>query len=270
MDRVIERFIIKNNMDLDKMRLIPEWELMSIKDINLLADKYGIYKEKKDIVVSLGDIIGYDYTYNGGTRDLVYNMESFFQENGDGYHTRANGMLDYTSDNVLEKLDYSFVDEAMVLNEIDGSYFVSTNGLHRFHVLRMLYLNDVSRIDSEEEKQKIRDKYVIKVKSSSLDYVKTYCNFILSKLDLRCWVSNEYDASYNKTGKTRVEVGDERFIMTDEELVQFTLTKFRETNLGANDLEYLNYMIQDACDKIPSFNEFMNNYFVEFMKGREL
>lgn len=266
MNGIIERFIIKNNIDVEKIRKLPE---AVIKDRNILVKNYGIYKNEEDVYVSVGDIIGYEYSFHGGSNDIIYNMESFFRERGDNYSTRSNGMLEYTSNNVLEGLEGTFSKEPMLLDEIDGKYFISGNGLHRFHVLRLLYLNEIRNVSSKEEIDNIKRNYVIKVKSKSLDYVKTYCNFLLSKIDSNCWLLNEYNNGC-VTGKSRVMVDNERLVMNDEELVLFILKKFKEKNFSSEQLEILNYELQIRCDTIPSFNKFMNEYMKDFVIGRKL
>lgn len=70
-------------------------------------------------------------------------MGNFFGDKNDGYHTRSLGMLDYTSEEIVPKLQNSFEVEPMILDEVDdGKYCISTNGMHRYTILRIHYLLD--------------------------------------------------------------------------------------------------------------------------------
>jgi len=56
-------------------------------------------------------------------------------------------MLDYSSEEIIEKLSSSFNDEPICVQEIDkGKYAISTNGMHRYSVLRAHYLLELQRV----------------------------------------------------------------------------------------------------------------------------
>lgn len=101
---------------------------------------------------------------------------------GDGYLTRALGLLDYKSgEELLEALKKRNNDtEDMGIRQIeDGKYIISSNGCHRFCLLRFFYLLDSSKKEKSEEE--LRRLYTIPVTlDDKVNYFKTYCNYLIS------------------------------------------------------------------------------------------
>ena len=113
----------------------------------------------------------------------MYTFENFFEKHGDGYHTRALGLLEYESgEQLIKELEKRNRDTTdMQIRQIEeGKYIVSNNGLHRFTVLRFHYLLDCMKKEKSEEE--LRELYKIPVNiTSKTNIKKTYCNYLIQK-----------------------------------------------------------------------------------------
>ena len=212
----LEEFLKKNGVDVDGFieenarRLLKVYELYDDGIAN-----FAIYDSKKDDVVNIADVIGIP-NYLAKERGFLDNFCIMFDPLGDTYHSRANGMLEYSSDEVVEKLEKSFREEPIKLSGIGDKYFLGGNGNHRIHLFLMHYLMDSYKgVD-------VDNKYKIPAVVQRLDCIKTYANFIGSLLwDESFTVKSDYDGFVRKTGKARVTYHGERMVFTDEELVNF-------------------------------------------------
>ena len=217
----VNNFLNRNGINEDDVRSKVNTRIVSIGEINPIFEDFGIYKSGEEKRISIGDIYGFDYAWRGVFPDAFRGLDSFYDEYGDGYHSRSCAALEMTAYDML-KSD-SFEEEAIKVISLDEDspcYLVESNGLHRYMALRALYLKDIS--DSPDKENEIKDKYKIKVVSSSIDKTKTYCNFIIASTMKGAYLKNQYDDSYHTTGNSILVTSEGNRVLTDEELVDFT------------------------------------------------
>lgn len=179
-------FINSLDFDVETFMLNKNNNHQSTYDINPIIRNYGIfdYVDEK-IEVSIADLIGHDAINNCGGykgKNILYTFENFFKKNSDSYHTRALGLLEYrTGEELLEELEKRHDTVDMKVNQIEnGKYVVSSNGLHRFTVLRFHYLLDCMR--NKKSKEELHELYKIPVNLiNTTNFKKTYCNYLLQK-----------------------------------------------------------------------------------------
>src|SRR5574344_1063660 len=100
-------------------------------EINPIVASYGIFVGKSEKrMVSVADILGYNMR---SETNIFKSIPNFFETDGDGYHSRSIGLLNYSSDEIMGQLKSSFEKEPISLQEIkNNKYIISNNGLHRF------------------------------------------------------------------------------------------------------------------------------------------
>lgn len=226
-------FLKRNGTSYEELREKVDTRLYSLKDIDYIVNSYLIRLDREPKQVSIADIVGYDYEFANtiNTNDIFESFPNFFQTNGDSYHTRANAMLEYTGDNVVQGLLRSFKVEPIKIGATPkGKYIIDVNGLHRYTVLRSLYLIELSRLGEDKEAiTELNSKYTIPVEASEVDYIKTYSHYVLATLGIVRYISKEYDNNYNATGNARVEFSNkQRKIMSNSELIQLVTTSLME------------------------------------------
>lgn len=264
----------KNGFDLSKIGVMPESKLYSSKNINRIIFSYGISKASDKTDMSIGDIIGYDYEWRIGSTDvnILSGFENYFNKEGTNYQNRSIGMLDYSSDEVIKQLWKSFSKEPITVREADeGKFIIDNNGLHRYTILRLHYLNELSKASTEEEKQQVKAKYTIPVERKTIDYVKTYCNYLLDYFfDIS--LSLEVDENYRYTGKSTIHIDKKTILMDDNELIRFVRESL--TNLPTQYLSDINEAIlKNNCQKYPSFQKFIQDNLSDILeanKGRSI
>jgi len=195
------------------LELSQDESLVEYERYNYPISRYAVYGPHQAKKVNVDDVLGIpDYMLS--SKSFIDNFTNIFSDYGDTYHTRANGMLTYSSDEVIERLGRSFKEEAMKFYQIGDKYFVSGNGMHRFFLLKMHSL--MSKFKKEDKQ------FVIPVDVQEMDYLKTYVNFIGSTLwDETYQVYQDIDRDYNYTGKARVFYKKKELILDDAELIAF-------------------------------------------------
>lgn len=226
-------FLKRNGTSYEELREKVDTRLYSLKDIDYIVNSYLIRLDREPKQVSIADIVGYDYEFANtiNTNDIFESFPNFFQTNGDSYHTRANAMLEYTGDNIVQGLLRSFKVEPIKIGATPkGKYIIDVNGLHRYTVLRSLYLIELSRLGEDKEAiTELNSKYTIPVEASEIDYIKTYSHYVLVTLGIVRYISKEYDNNYNATGNARVEFSNkQRKIMSNSELIKLVTTSLME------------------------------------------
>lgn len=260
MSNVAKRFLKENNIALEEGQV----RVFETKDINKILAEYGIiYNFEEQKYICIRDIVGFDYSWRGDTNDLYYNFNSYFNDMGDSYHSRANGMLNYLSSDIVEKLMPSFKSEPMKVLEVeDGKCIIYGNGIHRFNILKVSYLGEISKCTSKEKLEEVNKKFTIPVALGKIDIFKSYCNYLLNKFKknpaMNYWIEvledpNICSVSYNKTKET----------LTNEELLNFIIDN-TELEMIESDLELARYILD-----YDSFNSFISNY-MELTKERKL
>lgn len=266
----IEKFIKKNNIDIKAISSLPESKCFSIKDINPLIDKYGIYKQRVLGEKSIADIIGVNNTFNTYDKNnITNNLEAYFSRTNPkytSYESRSNGMLEYSSFDVVEKLSSSFRKEPIIVAELENNLsIVTVNGMHRYHLLRIHYLNELAKTPINPETiRNLNEKYTVPVHIDKVDLIKTYSNFLISNMDSDedLYISNELNENYLKTDKVVLYEDGIKKVLNDEQLIQYIKNNI-DRLLDQIDL------IDRYKERIPSFNYFIENYFPELKNKRE-
>ena len=261
MNELFMKFAEKNGIDIESLG--ETLTIYNENDINSIIANYKLEGKQEKTTVSVAEIIGYNYSRKSETNNLARNFELFFSYDST-YQMRSIGMLKYTSDNIMEKLSNSFTEEPICVLELDERRkIISHNGLHRYTVLRLHFLNEMLKAKGDEKKQKaIVDKYKIPVKLSRVDLLKTYCNYLIKRLypgKISVWV--HYDENNERTGNTEISTGDTKIVLTDDELINYTKELIK--NIDIYSIEWFLYYIDADSKKYPSFKAFMDMYFGE-------
>lgn len=257
----IEKFMISNQIDKELIKHSIESKVLSIKDINPLAYYYGIYKDYIYSKVSIADIVGHqDSMIN--KNNILDNLEQYFPKNinekDNSYLTRSASMLEYTTYDIMPNLKRSFTKEYILVTELDNNkLFIAENGLHRYHLLRILYLNEKLKNNTQVYTEFLKEKYTIPVKLKKLDFVKTYCHFLLHCLELEnnFELIKERNSNYEETGNIVIIYNNQIKTFTDEEFINLIKNN---TNLITNNTIPL---IKKYYETILSFRQFIDEHF---------
>ncbi len=248
-------FLEKNHIPLS----FGMYKICRLQDINQILDSYQVAcgSELKNVCVR--DILGFDYHLYYGSSDFFTSFCHYFDDKGDSYHSRDNGMLQYSSSEMVERLQKSFEEEPISVKEMDDTYFISINGLHRFHILKCSYLGEISKCKTREEMDEVDKKFVIPVKVSKIDIFKSYCNFLLHNFSLGDYW---FYCDGKRSDLCEISYSSSKVKLTDYELVSFIKERVDFSKVSIKELDYL-------CQEYPSFKEFMDEYFMDFMlEGR--
>lgn len=263
MNETIEKFISENGIDVEKIRAMSESKLQSIREINSIVERYQISGPTHTGMISIANILGHNQMYRDRADEDVFELlNHLFDASGDGYHRRSVGMLDYSMPELISGLQSSFSKEPMVISMIeDEKYVITYNGMHRFAVLRAAYLHELSKTNSLEQREDLNKKYSIPATITDIDYVKTYCNYMLSVClgNQTFHLFNEYDKNHCLTDRSRVEIEGETYSLTDEELINYTRmclnSKLKKTTIDI------------ASSIYPSFDNFINTHFQDLKES---
>lgn len=270
MNECNKRFLKRNGISIEDACTSVDCNIYSKDKINYIVSNYGFQTKEQREMISVGDILGYDTDYRGVSTNIFLSMDHFFDDKGSGYKSRSVGMLEYDKDNILEKLKQSFINEPISLIETgEGTYTVFNNGLHRFTLLRILYLSEVAKANGNKEKlAEIRKKYTIPATVTGVDLDKTYCKYLLTKAKCgdKDWdiidVLTEYDSKYEPTGNSIIKYGSgEKEVLTNELLLDLTRNRIIEDP----DFTIHYPEIQQAYNKYPSFKDFIDVEFPEII-----
>ena len=138
------------------------------------------FSESKQIIIPLSQILGFSESNCRIDKSYFANFSSFFNsEISDGYHNRGIGMLNYSIEEIMTQLSKSFDDEPIKTISIDGKFYISSNGLHRFMALKLYYMLEIYQGKTPEE---LEQKYIIKVSNRELNVFKTFTQYFGSCL----------------------------------------------------------------------------------------
>ena len=251
-------FVNSIDFDVEKFLEDPTNDHKSSLDVNSIIKNFGEYDlDQKQVVVSVADILGHDGIVNsvGGYKgnNILHTFENFFDNYGDSYHTRANGLLEYKSgEELLKELRRRNDDtKDMRIKEIeDGKYILAGNGLHRYTVLRFHYL--VDRMKKNKNEEELKEMYKIPVTyCGKVNYKKTYCNYMISRIDhdIELVVFN------SKNNEAKIYYSNKQSkIVTEEELLNMIAQSV--DLLSIFDLEE----IKSNYDRYESFRKFVDEY----------
>lgn len=171
-----DNFLVNRDINFDEL----DNKIYTTKDINWIVYKYEMQSKPVMSKVSMEDLIGFYSPFNDITLSFPEVLDDFFDEKGDSYHSRAISMLNYDSDNVIEGLKNSFEREPISTFEVDDhKQVIFNNGMHRFLVLRSLYLKERAKCNSDREINLLNDKFTIPVEVTKNDMLKTYCKYLI-------------------------------------------------------------------------------------------
>ena len=266
MNETVQKFLETMNVDIEKFNLLEESQIKNDKDVNAIISRFSFFKPKKENKkISIADVVGYDYGWRsleGGS--IINNLSGFFDKNGDSYHSRSVSMLDIPQGEVIKQLEYSFKKEPICLIEVDsGKYIIGNNGMHRFHVIKMHYLNELSKLNPHDTAsiKKLREKYSFNSNVSEVDFVKTYSAFMLSLLDQNLKLESHYNKDWQLTDKVNLinfQNSDEKIILTNDQLIEMVNKKMKQFLKTASRKErgQFNDKIKTAYENFDSFKAF--------------
>lgn len=255
------KFIQLHNIDIDT--IYEDLQIYNEREINSIIADYKLDGQTSTEIVCIADILGYDYSWKGLSNNLAKNFHGFFG-NQDSYHSRSLGMLKYGSNDIIEKLSRSFTSEPIKTLELeDGKKVISVNGLHRYTLLRIHYINELNKVKGNEDKEEeLKQKYSIPIEVTKVDLLKTYCNYIISFVTHdSVYISNEYDDNYKRTGKVKLSSKNETITLDDAQLIEYTKKIIR--SLPQYIEELLINDINISCEYYNSFKLFIDTYFSE-------
>lgn len=244
-----QKFLENNNIKLEK----GQFRLFDAKDINQIIENYSVYYNCDVKQVCIKDIVGYEYAWHKESNDLFESFNNYFNSEGDSYHSRANGMLNYSSSEIIEKIASSFIIEPINVTEFeDNKFVISTNGIHRFHILKVAYLGELAKCKTQEEIDYVNTRFTIPAKVEKIDYFKSYCSYLLNNFHKNANSSFWLRCDKKDPSLCVFDQKTNHFSFTDEELLEYV-----KSNLYNSVFD--NYEIMYYSQKYPSFNDFINN-----------
>lgn len=275
MNETIRNFLKLLNIDEEKFNSLEGSRIKKDADVNPILSRFVLYKNREDNKrVSIANVVGYNYDSQGLSRGLINNLSEFFDKDGDNYHSRSVSMLDIPQNEIMNVLDNSFKREPMCLLEVDkGVYNIGNNGLHRFHILKTHYLDELSKLDTSDKNavKKLKEKYSFNANVSEIDYLKSYSAFMLKLLDENLYLESHYDSNYELTGKSQLinhRKPEEEIILTDDQLVEMVNKKYNKflKESSRKEVKRIEEMIKQSS-KFESFTEFYNLVLNQNQKG---
>ena len=259
----INDFFKSNKIDIQRLSEMPEARVYNIYNYYSIISKYIVYNDPVLSKKSVADIVGVvSEPFNYDNSNIANNISLYFSKNTDkivNYNNRADTMLDYSSDNIVSGLYASFNKEPIVVTELEnGGALISENGMHRYHLLRTLYLNELMKINNKSEIKELRNKYTIPVKMETIDLFKTYSNFLLGLSGLPIYLSKQRGEGLQQTGNSVLHYKNEQYVFKDRQLIDFLKSHL-------NRIADKSSTISKLCECIPSFNEYINLYFPELV-----
>lgn len=240
---ILDKFINDNNMDLNKIKSNDLYKIQKADDINPLLAGFSVFTETQKRNICIKDIVGYDYNNNGfGSNDFITNMKAFYSDNDNTYMNRCNDLLKYNSDELLNVLYPSFKSEPITVKEVEDKFVINYNGIHRYNLLKLHYLNDISNSNDIDS---INDKYTIPVEVSKVDKDLSYCNALLNLSN----PDNYCNVDYTNEECIGVSINGNKSIMNRNDLYKYVFSNCINDNTRKV-IEKYNY--------IDSFNEFIN------------
>lgn len=265
MNETIKKFLNRLDIDVEKFDSMQAARIKSGADINSVISKFQLYQCGDTMMVSIGNIVGYDCGNWGlDNSNIINNLSNFFDENGESYHKRSVSMLEIPEGELLNKLNASFISEPICLKEVEKDvYNISQNGMHRYHVLRMHYLNELSKLDPQDEnaKKNLDEKYSLQAYVTQLDFVKTYSAFLLNLMDDDIVARNHYDEDWNLTEKvclSSYSAPERKLILSNTELVEYVNIQMNNflKNASQEEIDRFDKQACEAYDKFESFRQY--------------
>lgn len=270
MNECNKRFLERNGIVIEDICTRIDCHIHSRDEENPIIAQYNFQTNDEREMVSVADIVGYDTFERSQDTNIFLSMDRFFDEKGKPYSTRSLGMLEYDKENIIENLRQSFRDEPISLIETgEGTYAVLSNGLHRYTLLRILYLSEAVQANGNREKlAELAKKYTIPADVTGIDFDKTYCKYLLKHITTEDqeWnitdIYTEYDRNYRATGNCVITYGNgETEVLTNEELLALTKERVFEDEHFKDNYQTL----QKMYNKYPSFALFIDEEFSDII-----
>lgn len=256
----IRDFLKRQGMDTKEILNTEEYELKSEYDINPILAQSQVLDETEEEDIFIGDIVGFEQWHlRGANKNIVDNFSSFYQTNGDGYHTRANSMLEFKDGKeAMEKLKNSFSMEPLKLEKYDDQYIIGGNGLHRTILLRFFYVKDL--LEGKLSEEELRERYTVpRCRITTINIEKSYYNFLLKELNLSGnGIFKSKDNIHDLTITYKYKDDKQMTLEEIKEMIKKELVKYKD--------HYISEEIQEYYREYPSFREFMNTNFPEYVK----
>ena len=263
-DAAIE-FVAKNKVNVDKLLELEESTIKFPNQENPILKRYGIVTSGIDAKVSIGEIVGYSefHLNSGDNNNILFTMKNFFDRKSNGYKARSIGMLDFESgEDALKKLEKSFEEEPLSVEQLgENKFYISSNGLHRYTILRLHYLNDL--IKENISLEELNKKYQIPVSLTKYQKFNSYCNYIINKCQ-----AGELRQLYNEHGDL---TGELKFCKdnTEEIIDKNRLKEITEKILNDNSSSEAMSKIKESYIEVSDFKNFIDTYFPDFIERIE-
>ena len=276
MNECNEEFLKKNGIVIEDVCSNIDSTIHTAAEENEIVSKYNFHTEKTREMISVADIVGYDREFYGLDKNIFLTMDRYFSDKGDGYHTRSTGMLEYDKDNIIESLKASFESETESISLIEtgeGTYTILDNGLHRYTLLRILYLSEAAKVkDNPKKLAELAKKYTIPASVTGVDLDKTYCKYLLKMVKSTnddfdiVDVKNYYDSNCRSTGNVEVVYANgKKEILSKEMLLAMTKERVYEDETFKENYPRL----QNVYNKYVSFASFIQEKFSDVIQLRE-
>ncbi len=265
MNDTVREFLDFLKVDAEAIAALEASKIKSARAINPIIEIHRFTQPGYPMKhISIADIVGHNRKTQGS---LVYDLSDYFDRDGCGYCSRSLGLLQIGTEELMDKLADSFIYDPIQIDEFDKNiYGIGSNGMHRFHVIKMHYLAEL--LKNPQAAEDLREKYTFPVKAVDLDFTKTYSRYLIETLcPMRFRFETEYDESWTQTGRVIISEkknnGKSR-AFTDAELVDFTRSAM-DTYWDKSDeidRQILTSRLHDCC-VYDSFKE----YYAQNLKG---
>ncbi|MDD3896057.1 MAG: hypothetical protein PHP49_03415 [Bacilli bacterium] len=263
-NRDVLNFFEMHDIDFKELALNDNSRISSTKELNKIIADYGIHDSEKDEEVSVADIIGYNF-FENQNKNIFYAINDFFKSNGSRYQQRSIELLNYSSDEIMNKLGPSFKEQPICIEELPGNkYLISSNGLHRYMILRIHFLKESNGLDKDsKEYMELKTKYKIPVRLKKVNLIKTYANYLLSSHpELGFNLKLELNDNYEHTGKVILELNNKQYILDTDELIDY----LNDVLINTQDPKYFD-LIKMYSERYESFKTFINNNFAYVLRN---
>ena len=255
MNRDIIDFIIKHKINYSKINNISH---MMPYQLNPIVSEYRVNSKSLTRMVCIKDIKGFDYEWRKISSSVIDSLDGFFDSGKDTYHSRSVGLLEYDIDGLLDVLKKSYSQEPICLDDMgDNNYVVSSNGLHRYSLLKVHFLNELNKLRTPSEIKALESKFTIPVRVNQVDLYKTYTKYILIRLKKIKNIISHIDSSYNYTKDVDVVYPDGR----KERIENNDLLRQLVNGFNITDEEYKilaeDYYIKNVYRTTKSFRDFI-------------
>ena len=248
-------FIISHDIDEETMSKDEEAMVYSPEDVNRIIKENYISQTggKENKRVSISDIIG-SYDQRSGSINILDIMSNYYRYDGDKFSSRDNDYLNFESfEEAIKKLK----DKPIDVKEFDkGNYVVSDDGIHKFMILKMLYLNDYEK--GKVKAKMLKSDYLVPVTAEKPDLELTYSQFIIrdvfgSQSSITRKSENKFivDLEYGLEGNYCKEVNRRNIKTLISEAFEY---------LPSDELKN----IKNAYQKYDSFKEFIDENYYEY------